>query len=132
MLTSISPQLESIDAIAERYKFSEKERIQLYEKSIEVLSKGRKTIGIARILFKVLLQFVKRKEATVENVILLYVLSVQLLNVSQYNQLIEMPAYKTLKDVFFISLWLNSLHQKFTSLWRLFPARGKKNTKTGS
>jgi hypothetical protein len=100
MLPLISPQLESIDAIAERFKFSEKERNQIYEKSIQVLSKGMKIPEISRILFKVLLQFVKKQETTVENVILLYVLSIQLLNVSQFNKLIEMPAYKILKDVF--------------------------------
>ena len=104
MLPLISAQLEAIELIAERYKFSEADKLAFYNQAINILTKAEPTSQMSNILYKLLLQYVKlyEKESN-ENIKLLYTLAVQLYSVSQYNQLVELNAYQVLKNVSFFN-----------------------------
>jgi chromosome condensin MukBEF ATPase and DNA-binding subunit MukB len=104
MLISISPQLESIDAIADKYQFSEESRNLVYQQAIQALMKANKSPSILNVLYKVLFSFTRshEKDSTDETkkcICLLYSLAIQMSSVPQYNQLIELSAYKLLKEV---------------------------------
>ena len=102
MLLLITPQLEAIENIGDRYNFSEEDKIMLYNKAINVLKNSEHTHKLLSVLHKVLHDYVKKcekPEGIQDQVRLLYLLSVQLYSVYQYNQLIELKAYQALKNV---------------------------------
>ncbi len=102
MLPLISTQLEAIDAIAERYAFPEQDRLALYNQAINLLKKEERNLSLSNTLYKILLECVRRyehDEQAKEKVQMLYTLAITLYSVSQYNQLVELPAYSALKTV---------------------------------
>ena len=100
MLEFILPQLDAIDLIADKYKFSDEDRNMIFESAICSLKKSVDSSKELNTLYRILLKRVKDTEnlSTIpDKVILLYQLSIQLYSVSQYNSLLEMKAYSVLK-----------------------------------
>ena len=119
MLSLISAQLEAIECIAERYSFSDADKIMLSNNAISILKKVENNYALSTTLYKILLEYVKKyekKEEIKEKIKMLYLLSVQLFNVSQYNVLVELKSYADLKNVTFLCI-IYRMSQSCLSWW---------------
>lgn len=73
-------------------------------RAIEVLKEFKHNLQSATILYKVLFELIKKEDKAIEtreNLIQLYILSVELFTISNYNPLIEAKAYTNLLKVLF-------------------------------
>ncbi len=102
LLSLISPQLEVLDCLADRYAFSAADRAVCFETAIKVLSKVTDDQSLLLTLKKLLFKLVVAHPDPAQipdKVRLLYLLAAKVSSIAQYNPLVEIPAYATLLKV---------------------------------
>lgn len=100
MLPAIMPQIETIYAFAEKYNFTDFYREKIFEAAINALQNAKPTHKILQSLYKILLDYIRKsKNLSFSLTKTLYQLSIQLFEVSQYNELLALPAYKKLNEI---------------------------------